>query len=204
MLGLDNDLSDREQAVDALWKYSLGGKQCVDTIMKSSGSVFLTVNLLNSESDVACEAAAGLLRMISSINIYRDFVAESGAIQEITSLLRRPSLTSEVWYHFNLFKIMLLKYNMNLIPKKPLKTWNWQIKEQSLCVLANLSVDEKLRLQIANSDLLPLLIKFLDDEDMKVIEASGGVLANLALSVANHKVMVETGVIPPLVRLFLY
>lgn len=96
MLGLDNDLSDREQAVDALWKYSLGGKQCVDTIMKSSGSVFLTVNLLNSESDVACEAAAGLLRMISSINIYRDFVAESGAIQEITSLLRRPSLTSEV------------------------------------------------------------------------------------------------------------
>lgn len=71
-------------------------------------------------------------------------------------------------------------------------------------MLANLSVDEKLRLQIANSDLLPLLIKFLDDEDMKVIEASGGVLANLALSVANHKVMVETGVIPPLVRLFLY
>ncbi|CAH1424973.1 unnamed protein product [Lactuca virosa] len=169
MLGLDNDLSDREQAVDALWKYSLGGKQCVDTIMKSSGSVFLTVNLLNSESDVACEAAAGLLRMISSINIYRDFVAESGAIQEITSLLRRPSLTSE-------------------------------IKEQSLCVLANLSVDEKLRLQIANSDLVPLLIKFLDDEDMKVIEASGGVLANLALSVANHKVMVETGVIPPLAK----
>ncbi|CAI9296898.1 unnamed protein product [Lactuca saligna] len=169
MLGLDNDLSDREQAVDALWKYSLGGKQCVDTIMKSSGSVFLTVNLLNSESDIACEAAAGLLRMISSINIYRDFVAESGAIQEITSLLRRPSLTSE-------------------------------IKEQSLCVLANLSVDEKLRLQIANSDLLPLLIKFLDDEDMKVIEASGGVLANLVLSVANHKVMVETGVIPPLAK----
>ncbi|KAI3491863.1 hypothetical protein L1887_43726 [Cichorium endivia] len=169
MLGLDNDLLDREQAVDALWKYSLSGKQCVDTIMKSPNTVFLTVNLLNSESNIACEAASGLLRMISSVNIYRDLVAENGAIQEITSLLRRSSLTSEV-------------------------------KEQSLCVLANLSVDEKLRLQIANSDILPLIIKFLDDEDMKVIEAAGGVLANLALSVANHKIMVETGVIPPLAK----
>ncbi|KAI3733830.1 hypothetical protein L6452_13287 [Arctium lappa] len=169
MLGLDNDPLDREQAVDALWKYSLGGKQCIDTIMKSRGSVFLTVNLLNSESSAACEAAAGLLRMISSVNIYRDLVAESGAIQEITSLLRRSSLTSEV-------------------------------KEQSLCLLSNLSVDEKLRLQIANSDLLPLLIKFLDDEDMKVKEAAGSVLANLALSLTNHKILVEAGVIPPLAK----
>lgn len=69
-------------------------------------------------------------------------------------------------------------------------------------MLANLSVDEKLRVQIANSDLLPLLIKFLDDEEMKVNEAAGGVLANLALSVTNHKVMVEAGVIPPLVSFF--
>ncbi|KAK9060063.1 hypothetical protein SSX86_020767 [Deinandra increscens subsp. villosa] len=168
-LGLDNDPLDREQAVDALWKYSLGGKKCIDEIMKFRGSVFLTVNLLKSESGVACEAAAGLLRMISSVNIYRDLVAESGAIEEITSLLTRSSLTCEV-------------------------------KEQSLCVLSNLSVDERFRLQIANSDLLPLLIKFLDDEDMKVKEAAGGVLANLALSVANHKIMVEAGVIPPLAK----
>lgn len=169
MLGLDNDILDREQAVDALWKYSLGGKKCIDEIMKSPGSVILTVNLLKSDSSVACEAAAGLLRMISSVNIYRDLVAESGAIEEITSLLTRSSLTPEV-------------------------------KEQSLYVLANLSVDEKLRVQIANSDLLPLLIKFLDDEEMKVNEAAGGVLANLALSVTNHKVMVEAGVIPPLAK----
>ncbi|PWA45330.1 ARM repeat superfamily protein [Artemisia annua] len=169
MLGLDNDILDREQAVDALWKYSLGGKKCIDEIMKSPGSVILTVNLLKSDSSVACEAAAGLLRMISSVNIYRDLVAESGAIEEITSLLTQSSLTPEV-------------------------------KEQSLYVLANLSVDEKLRVQIANSDLLPLLIKFLDDEEMNVNEAAGGVLANLALSVTNHKVMVEAGVIPPLAK----
>lgn len=70
-------------------------------------------------------------------------------------------------------------------------------------MLSNLAVDEKFRIQIANSDLLLLLIKFLEDEDMKVNEAAGGVLANLALSVTNHKIMVEAGVIPPLVRLFI-
>lgn len=64
-----------------------------------------------------------------------------------------------------------------------------------------MSVDEKLREKIANSDLLPLLVKFLEDEDNKVKTASGGVLANLALSHFNHKVMVEAGVIPKLVRL---
>ncbi|TXG57162.1 hypothetical protein EZV62_018475 [Acer yangbiense] len=170
MLGLDNDPLDREQAIEALWKYSLGGKKCIDMIMQYSGCVNLTINLLKSESSVACEAAAGLLRSISSINVYRDSVAESGAIEEITGLLSRPSLTSEV-------------------------------KEQSICVLWNLSVDEKLRVKIANGDILPLLILSLEDEDIKVKEAAGGVLANLALSHSNHKIMVEAGVISKLAKL---
>lgn len=96
MLGLDYDPLDREQAIVALWKYSLGGKKCIDNIMQFSGCVNLIINLLKSESTAACEAAAGLLRSISSINVYRDCVAESGAIEEITGLLSRPSLTSEV------------------------------------------------------------------------------------------------------------
>uniref|UniRef100_A0A5B7BN26 Uncharacterized protein n=1 Tax=Davidia involucrata TaxID=16924 RepID=A0A5B7BN26_DAVIN len=170
MLGLDNDPLDREQAIVALWKYSLGGKKYIDAIMQFRGSINLTVNLLKSESSSTCEAAAGLLRMMSSVNVYRDSVAESGAIEEITGLLSRSSLTSDV-------------------------------KEQSVCTLWNLSVDEKLRMKIANSDLLPLLIKFLDDEDVKVKEAAGGVLANLALSHSNHKIMVEAGVIPKLAKL---
>ncbi|KAL5763221.1 hypothetical protein ACOSP7_019485 [Xanthoceras sorbifolium] len=170
MLGLDNDPLDREQAIEALWKYSLGGKKCIDTIMQYSGCINLTINLLKSEASVACEAAAGLLRSISSINVYRDAVAESGAIEEITGLLSRPSLTPEV-------------------------------KEQSICALWNLSADEKLRVKIANSDILPLLIKSLEDEDIKVKEAAGGVLANLALSFSNHKIMVEAGVISKLAKL---
>lgn len=95
MLGLDNDPLDREQAVVALWKYSLGGKQYIDAIMQFRGCLNLTVNLLKSDSSSTCEAAAGLLREIASINLYRESVAESGAIEEITGLLRHSSLTSE-------------------------------------------------------------------------------------------------------------
>ncbi|CDP00808.1 unnamed protein product [Coffea canephora] len=170
MLGLDNDPLDREQAVVALWKYSLGGKKCIDNVMQFHGAVNLTVNLLKSDSDSACEAAAGILRTISSINVYRNTVAESGAVEEITSMLRRISLSSNV-------------------------------KEQGLCTLWNLSVDENIRVKIANSELLPLLIKFLEDEDVQVKEAAGGVLSNLALSNSNHKIMVEAGVIPKLANL---
>lgn len=170
MLGLDNDPLDREQAAVALWKYSLGGKSCVDNVMQFHGAVNLTVNLLKSDSDSACEAAAGILRTISSINVYRNTVAESGAVEEITSMLRRSSLSSNV-------------------------------KEQGLCTLWNLSVDENIRVKLANSELLPLLIRFLEDEDIQVKEAAGGVLSNLALSNSNHKIMVEAGVIPKLANL---
>ncbi|KAG8366739.1 hypothetical protein BUALT_Bualt17G0110700 [Buddleja alternifolia] len=170
MLGLDNDPQDREQAVVALWKYSLGGKQCIDNIVKYSGTVNLVVNLLKSDSDSACEGAAGLLRVISSINVYRDLVAGSGAIEEMTGLLRRSILSSNV-------------------------------KEQGICTLWNLSVDEKLRERITSSEILPLLVKFLEDEDMKVKEAAGGVLANLTLNQSNHKLIVEAGVVPKLAKL---
>ncbi|XVF43600.1 hypothetical protein PTKIN_Ptkin02bG0052600 [Pterospermum kingtungense] len=75
---------------------------------------------------------------------------------------------------------------------------HFQVKEQCICTLWNLSVDEKLRLKIANLDILPLLISSLDDDVIKVQEAAGGVLANLALSHCNHNIMVEAGVIPKL------
>lgn len=62
-------------------------------------------------------------------------------------------------------------------------------------------MDEKLRIRLANSDILPLIIKYLEDEDLQVKEAAGGILANLALTHANHSILVEAGVIPKLVRL---
>lgn len=81
--------------------------------------------------------------------------------------------------------------------------WNFflQVKEQSLSTLWNLSVDEKLCIKISKTEILPLAIKYLGDEDIKVKEAAGGILANLALSRVNHDIMVEAGVIPKLVRL---
>ncbi|XP_031475988.1 uncharacterized protein LOC116247804 isoform X1 [Nymphaea colorata] len=165
MLGLDNDPLDREQAINALWKYSLGGKECIDEIMKFPGCINLAVSLLKSESKTTSEAAAGLLRSISAVNLYRTSVSAGGAIEEITGLLSRSVVCAE------------------------------QVKEQAICTLWNLSVDEHLRVKISNSVLLPALIKCLDDEDIKVKEASGGVLANLALSQCNHGLMVEEGII---------
>lgn len=97
MLGLDNDPLDREQAISTLWKYSEGGKECIDGIMQFPGCINLVVSLLKSESSCTCEAAAGLLRTVSAVSIYRNVVAESGAIEEISSLLCRSSLTSEVF-----------------------------------------------------------------------------------------------------------
>ncbi|KAM5566828.1 hypothetical protein ABKV19_015110 [Rosa sericea] len=170
MLGLDHDSLDREEAIVALWKYSLGGKKYIDAIMQFPDCIHLILNLLRSESSSTCEAAAGLLRSIALVNSYRDLVANSGAIEEITGLLTRASTTSEV-------------------------------KEQALCTLWNLSVDEKFRMKIASSDILPLLVKSLDDEGVQVKEAAGGVLANLALSEFNHGIMVEAGVIPQLAKL---
>lgn len=96
MLGLDHDFLDREQAIIALWQYSLGGKKCIDNIMQFSGCINLVVNLLRSESSSACEAAAGLLRSLSSVNLYRNSVADSGAIEEINRLLIQSSLAPEV------------------------------------------------------------------------------------------------------------
>lgn len=96
MLGLDHDSLDREQAITTLWQYSLGGKKCVDDIMQFPGCINLVVNLLRSESSSSCEAAAGLLRSISSIDVYRNSVADSGAIEEINGLLTQSSLGPEV------------------------------------------------------------------------------------------------------------
>jgi len=76
----------------------------------------------------------------------------------------------------------------------------FQVKEQCICALWNLTVDEEIREKVADFDILRLLISFLEDDDVNVKEAAGGVLANLALSRSTHKILVEVGVIPKLVR----
>lgn len=76
-----------------------------------------------------------------------------------------------------------------------------QVKEQMMCTLWNLSVDKEVSARMTSSEILPLLVRYLEDEDVKVKEAAGGVLANLALTQSNHKLLVEAGVIPKLVRL---
>jgi len=43
------------------------------------------------------------------------------------------------------------------------------------------------------------IVSYLDEEDIKVKEAAGGIISNLALSPSNHGALVEAGVIPKLV-----
>ena len=57
-----------------------------------------------------------------------------------------------------------------------------EVKEQSMCVLWNFSVHEKLRAKMANSEILSSLIQALSDDKVGVKEAATGVLANLAMS----------------------
>lgn len=96
LLGLDNDARDREHAVCTLYQYSLGGRKSIDEIMQFPGCIVLIISLLKSESTRACEAAAGLLRNITSVQIYRKMAIESGAMEEIISLLCKSMITPEV------------------------------------------------------------------------------------------------------------
>ncbi|KQK04522.1 hypothetical protein BRADI_2g13870v3 [Brachypodium distachyon] len=76
-----------------------------------------------------------------------------------------------------------------------------EMKEQCLCTIWNFSTDENLRYKIFRSDMLILIVRFLEDEDFKVKEAAAGIISNLCLSHSYHGVLVEAGVIPKLVHL---
>nr|CAB3473206.1 unnamed protein product [Digitaria exilis] len=170
LLGLDNDARDREHAVCTLYQYSLGGRKSIDEIMQFPGCIVLIISLLKSESTRACEAAAGLLRNITSVQVYRKMAAESGTIEEIISLLCKSTITPEMM-------------------------------EQCLCTIWNFSIDENWRYKILRSDALTKIVSYLDEEEIKVKEAAGGIISNLALSPCNCVALVEAGVIPKLVHL---
>ncbi|KAG2598063.1 hypothetical protein PVAP13_5KG350700 [Panicum virgatum] len=167
LLGLDNDTRDREHAVCTLYQYSLGGRKSIDEIMQFPGCIVIIISLLKSESTRAREAAAGLLRNITSVQIYRKMAIESGAMEEVISLLCKSTISPEMM-------------------------------EQCLCTIWNFSIDENWRYKILRSDVLTKIVRYLDEEDIKVKEAAGGIISNLALSPSNHGALVEAGVIPKL------
>ncbi|CAL4956381.1 unnamed protein product [Urochloa decumbens] len=137
--------------------------------MQFPGCIVLITSLLKLESTRACEAAAGLLRNITSVPIYRKMAIESGAMEEIISLLCKSTITPEMM-------------------------------EQCLCTIWNFSIDDNWRYKILASDFLSKIVSYLDEEDIKVKEAAGGIISNLALSPSNHGALVEAGVIPKLVH----
>jgi hypothetical protein len=74
-----------------------------------------------------------------------------------------------------------------------------QMMEQCLCTIWNFSIDENWRYKILRSDVLTKIVHCLDNEDIRVKEAAGGIISNLSLSRSNHRALVKAGVIPKLV-----
>ncbi|KAM3330267.1 hypothetical protein ACQJBY_026928 [Aegilops geniculata] len=73
-----------------------------------------------------------------------------------------------------------------------------EIKEQCLCTIWNFSIDEKMRYKLLGSDMLIPIVRFLDDEDIKVKEVAASITSYLTLSHSYHGALVEAGVIPKL------
>ncbi|KAG0603894.1 hypothetical protein M758_10G128700 [Ceratodon purpureus] len=97
-----------------------------------------------------------------------------------------------------------------------------EVRMQALCVLWNVSLNEKERMKIADLELLPALLAIVDSEEENEAEneagvglrigdseeetakeAAVGVLANLSYSSSNHPVLIQAGVIPRLAKILL-
>ncbi|XP_004498277.1 uncharacterized protein [Cicer arietinum] len=209
MLGLDRDFLDREQAIIALWQYSLGGENYINNIMQFPGCINLVVNLLRSESSSSCEAAAGLLRSLSSIDLYRNSVADSGAIEEINRLLTQSSLAPEVKLQsmstlWNLsvddkIRVKVAKSDTLLLAIKYLDDEDSKVKEAAAGVLANLALSRVNHDIMVEAGVIPKLAKFLmsDSEGSKVIRKEArNALLELVKDEYYRILVIEEGLIP--------
>jgi hypothetical protein len=95
---MDNLPEDREQAVRALWRHSMNGKDNIDQIVAFPGILTLIVSLLPSSRVDSSEAAAGLLRNISLYDDHRKAVIQVGAVEEIIGILTRRALSQTVGF----------------------------------------------------------------------------------------------------------
>ncbi|GAU40734.1 hypothetical protein TSUD_14190 [Trifolium subterraneum] len=208
MLGLDHGPPDREQAIVTLWQYSLGGKKCIDNIMQYPGCINLVVNLLRSESSLSCEAAAGLLRSVSSIDIYRDSVADSGAIEEINRLLTQSDLALEVLVQslnilWNLsfdekLRVKLAKSDIHLLAIKYLDDEDKIVKEVAAGVLANLALSQVNHDIMVEAGVIPKLARFLtsDSAGSQVIRKEArNALLELAKDEYYRILVIEEGLV---------
>ncbi|XP_045813734.1 uncharacterized protein LOC123907468 isoform X2 [Trifolium pratense] len=209
MLGLDHGPPDREQAIVTLWQYSHGGKKRIDNIMQYPGCINLVVNLLRSESSLSCEAAAGLLRSVSSIDIYRDSVADSGAIEEINRLLIQSDLPLEVILQslnvlWNLSfdekaRVKLAKSDIHLLAIKYLDDEDKIVKEAAAGVLANLALSQVNHDIMVEAGVIPKLAKFLtcDSEGSQVTRKEArNALLELAKDDYYRILVIEEGLVP--------
>ncbi|CAM6094598.1 unnamed protein product [Calypogeia fissa] len=209
LLGLDNPVEDREDAVQALWRHSAGGKEFIDQIVEFPGCLNLIVSLLPSDRPASAEAAAGLLRNISSVNAYRSAVAEAGALEEIAGLLTRRSICAEVKEQAT---CVLWNLSVEEGPRKKLvQPEILQVlmamlgsdivgeREASAGVLANLTLSPSSHETLVDAGLIPKLARILlsDKEESKVArQEARNALLELTIDQHVKLLIIEEGLVP--------
>ncbi|KAF0898263.1 hypothetical protein E2562_005852 [Oryza meyeriana var. granulata] len=208
MLGLDNDPRDREHAVYTIWQYSLGGRKYIDEIMQFHGCVVLIVSLLKSDSARACEAATGLLRNITSVKLYRDVAVESGAMEEIFSLLCKSTITPEmleqslctIW-NFSIdenlrYKILssdILTRIVRILDDEDIK-----VKEAAAGIISNLALSRSNHGALVEAGVIPKLVQLLQnkEDDYKIIRKEAKCsLLELSADEYYHNLIIEEGLV---------
>lgn len=207
MLGLDHPAEDREEAVKALWRHSMGGSQCVDQIVAFPGTLPLLVSLLPSDRSASSEAAAGLLRNISARNVHRAAVGEAGAVEEITGILTRRAITPEVREQatgclWNLSHEEKLRSKMEFSELVPILVVMLASEahngEAAAGVLANFALDECNHSSLVEAGIIPKLAKLLTDgEGSKIMRREArSILLQLAHDDLYKRTIIEEGLVP--------
>ncbi|XP_062212342.1 uncharacterized protein LOC133913241 isoform X2 [Phragmites australis] len=208
MLGLDNDSRDREHAVCTLWQYSLGGRRSIDEIMQFTGCIVLVISLLKSESIRACEAAAGLLRNVTSVQLYRQMAVESGAMEEIFSLLCKSTVTPEtieqclctIWnfsidenWRYKILRSDVLTKIVSYLDDEVIK-----FKEAAGGIISNLALSPSNHGPLVEAGVIPKLVHLLQnkEEDYKIIRKEArSSLIQLAIDDYYHSLIIEEGLV---------
>ncbi|WVZ70306.1 hypothetical protein U9M48_018981 [Paspalum notatum var. saurae] len=208
LLGLDNDARDREHAVCTLYQYSLGGRKSIDEIMQFPGCIVLIISLLKSESTHACEAAAGLLCNITSVQIYRKMAVESGAMEAIISLLCKSTITPEIMeqclctiWNFSIdenWRYKILRSDVLIKIVSYLDEEDIKFKEAAGGIISNLALNPSNHGALVEAGVVPKLVHLLQtkEDDYKIIRKEArSSLIQLACDDYYHSLIIEEGLV---------
>ncbi|GAQ83274.1 ARM repeat superfamily protein [Klebsormidium nitens] len=92
MLGLDRPMAEREEAAVALWHHVVQSRENLEEVGQLPGALPLLGQLMRErDRPAAAEAAAGVLRALSTVDEYRFRVFEAGAVEAALGVLQQWS-----------------------------------------------------------------------------------------------------------------